>query len=282
MSNTKTLKELTIKDNFMFGAVMSDPENCRRLLEMILEFPIERIEVHCETSMKYHPEYHGIRLDVYAKDVFNTRYNVEMQTLSVAALGKRSRYYHSQIDMEVLKNGRIYDELPDSYVIFICDFDPFKRKRYRYTFENRCLEEGEVNLSDKSQTIFLSTMGCNEQDVSEELVAFLKYIHADLEQSTADFEDDFVRKLQQDVKTVKQSREREAEYMSLELYLYDRCKIAKSEGKAEMILELLEELGAVSEELRSRITSETDSATLLRWNKLAVSCESLERFKEQM
>lgn len=38
-----TLKELTIKDNFMFGAVMSDEENCRRLIELILQFPIERV-----------------------------------------------------------------------------------------------------------------------------------------------------------------------------------------------------------------------------------------------
>lgn len=36
MSNKKTLKELTLKDNFMFGAVMSDENNCRRLLEMTL------------------------------------------------------------------------------------------------------------------------------------------------------------------------------------------------------------------------------------------------------
>ncbi len=27
----RTLNELTLKDNFMFGAVMSDEENCRRL-----------------------------------------------------------------------------------------------------------------------------------------------------------------------------------------------------------------------------------------------------------
>lgn len=36
MAKKKTLKELTLKDNFMFGAVMSDEENCRRLLELLL------------------------------------------------------------------------------------------------------------------------------------------------------------------------------------------------------------------------------------------------------
>lgn len=32
----KQLKELTIKDNFMFGAVMMDKENCKGLLERVL------------------------------------------------------------------------------------------------------------------------------------------------------------------------------------------------------------------------------------------------------
>ena len=41
----KTLDQLTIKDNFMFGAVMSDNENCRELLEMVLGISIARVEV---------------------------------------------------------------------------------------------------------------------------------------------------------------------------------------------------------------------------------------------
>ena len=41
----KKLQELTIKDNFMFGAVMAEEENCRRFLELVLEMPIERVEM---------------------------------------------------------------------------------------------------------------------------------------------------------------------------------------------------------------------------------------------
>ncbi len=47
----RKLRELTIKDDFMFGTVMSDPENCRELLEMILGISIDRIEVSKEKSM---------------------------------------------------------------------------------------------------------------------------------------------------------------------------------------------------------------------------------------
>ena len=75
----RTLKELTIKDNFMFAAVMLNPDNCSRLVEMVLHIPVDRVVVDVEKSIVYHPEYHGIRLDVYAKDENNTRYSIEMQ-----------------------------------------------------------------------------------------------------------------------------------------------------------------------------------------------------------
>ena len=79
MGRTKRLKELTIKDNFMFGAVMMDEDNCKGLLERVLEIPIDRVDVSKEKSIVYHPEYKGVRLDVYAKDEKQTRYNVEMR-----------------------------------------------------------------------------------------------------------------------------------------------------------------------------------------------------------
>ena len=75
----KTLQELTIKNNFMFAAVMCEEENCKEFLEMTLGIEIERVEVDKEKSMAYHPQYKGVRLDIYAKDEDNTRYNVEMQ-----------------------------------------------------------------------------------------------------------------------------------------------------------------------------------------------------------
>ena len=87
MTKRKTLKELTIKDNFMFGAVMCEEDNCKDLLELVLKFPIARVEVSKEKSLVYHPEYKGIRLDVYAKDENYSHYNIEMQAVSHVALG---------------------------------------------------------------------------------------------------------------------------------------------------------------------------------------------------
>ncbi len=69
----KQLKNLTIKDNSMFAAVMLDEENCKGFLERALQIQIDHVKVNTEKSIVYHPEYKGVRLDVYAKDEYNTR-----------------------------------------------------------------------------------------------------------------------------------------------------------------------------------------------------------------
>lgn len=240
----KSLQELTISSAFMFGAVMIDPELCKDFLERALGISIARVEVSREKSIVYNPEYKGVRLDIFAADEKNTRYNVEMQALPVEAVTKRARYYHAQIDMETLLSGMYYDELPDTYVIFVCDFDPFGLKKYRYTQKSICVEQPELEINDGTHTIFLSTKGENELEVPKELVRFLKYVSAPLEQSEADFGDEYVRKLQKAVKEIKQSREMGARYMTFEELLRDERRQGRAEGEArargEMILNALE------------------------------------------
>ncbi|MGN1168357.1 MAG: Rpn family recombination-promoting nuclease/putative transposase [Lachnospiraceae bacterium] len=286
MKRKKQLKELTLKDNFMFGAVMIEEENCKRFLELALGFPIERVEVSKEKSIVYHPEYKGVRLDVYAKDESNTRYNVEMQVAKKEELGKRVRYYHGQIDMELLLSGSDYTELPDVYVIFICDFDPFGKKKYRYTFTRKCEEESEIYLQEGCKSIFLSTRGENVEQVSEELVKFLNFVKADLSESEKDFEDGFVKKLQETIREVKSNREMEERFMIFEEMLREERaegrEEGKAEGKAEDILELLEELSEVSDEFRNRIMSEKNLGVLRKWHKLAAKADSLDEFLKKM
>ena len=62
----KKFKDLTIRDAFLFAAVMTDREICRKLLELSLEITIASVQVQTEKTMAYHSEYHGVRLDVYA------------------------------------------------------------------------------------------------------------------------------------------------------------------------------------------------------------------------
>ena len=179
MGKRKTLNELTLKENFMFSAVMiTEPENCRHLLEMALDIKIERVEVDREKSLIYNPEYRGVRLDVYASDEKHTHYDVEMQ-VQKKSLPRRARYYHSQMDMDVLLSGKAYDQLPDSYVLFLCDYDPFGQGKYRYSRKQYFEEVPEYAYDDGSHTVYLSTKGKNASEVPKELVSFLTFLGAD-------------------------------------------------------------------------------------------------------
>lgn len=198
-------------------------------------------------------------------------------------MGKRSRYYHSQIDMELLLSGSGYEKLPNTYVIFICDYDPFGKKKYCYTFESKCREDDSVLLDDGSMTIFLSTHGTNEHEVSKGLVNFLKFVKAGLDEDCETYEDEFVRRLQSDVKRVKDSREMEERYMIFQELLHEERAEGKAEGKAEDILELLSELGEeLSMSVKEKILSEKDLDVLKEYLKAAAKAKSMDDFMERI
>lgn len=284
MSRQKRLQDLTIKDNFMFGAVMSIEENCIAFLEMVLSFPIEKVVVSKERSMIYHPEYKGVRLDIYAKDEKHTHYNVEMQTRRQADLGKRSRYYHSQIDMECLKKGLSYEELPDTFVIFICDFDPFDCGLYYYSFQNECQEDTRAKLRDGNKTIFLSTRGKNKEQMPRSLVKFLKFVEADLAESEQDFGDELVKQFQDSIREIKASREMGERYMLFEELLKEERQEGLAQGRQEnareYILEFLADKGEVSGELKEALCKVNSEEELKRLFKLAIKAESTEAFQK--
>ena len=142
MSGQK-FQNLTIKNNFMFDAVMAEPENCKGVVELVL----------------------GMQID------------------------------HVQMDMEMLLAGHEYKELPNSYVIFICDFDPFGKGKYRYTFQSKCKENTEVELED--------------------------------------FQDPFVKRLQESICWIKSNREMEERFMIFEEMMRDEREAGKLEGQME-------------------------------------------------
>ena len=198
--------------------------------------------------------------------------------------------------MDIIAKGTDYKELPDTYVIFICDFDPFGFGKYKYTFDMICTETGEM-LDDGARTIFLSTKGTNDSNVSEGLRKFLEFVKADPADSTKDFADDYVRRLQKSVSRIKSDREMGERYMLLKELLSDEraegrtegiaegrtegISIGRVRGKAESVIELLSELGEVSTELSDVIMAEKDPESLLAYLKAASKAESVEKFRKE-
>ena len=76
------------------------------------------------------------------------------------------------------------------------------------------------------------------------------------------------------------------EFMRLDdIIYYEREEAAEKADQnraVQDILELLEDCGEVSEELKNRIKAQTDKETLRRWHKLAAKVESLEEFEAKM
>ena len=228
----KAFMSQTIKDNFMFGAVMQEGDNCKELLELILRRKLSEVHISQEKGIFYNPDFHGVRLDVYAMDIYGKVYDIEMQ-VSNDDTELRARYYHSQMDVELLLKGKDYNELPESYVIFICNYDPLKMGKFVYTIRNRVDEQLDYDYRDGLHTIFLSTKGENDEEIPVALKKFLDFVKADLKDSVKDYNDDFISRLQKSIARIKRSRDKEAEFMTLELMLKDKYKKGREDGHAE-------------------------------------------------
>lgn len=167
---------ITIQSRFIFNKVMQNEQICKMLLSEILNIQIEKIiyqeeEKNIENAI----DSRGIRCDVYIKDDKHTVYNIEMQAATEKSLSKRSRYYQSMIDSDLLERGEEYSELTKRYIIFICCFDYFGKNLYRYTFENIGIEDNEIKLNDGTTRIFLNAKGFRGE-ASEATKNFLKYV----------------------------------------------------------------------------------------------------------
>ena len=186
-------EELTIADDFMFCKVMQNEEICKELLEIILDVEIEKIVYHEDQKVFQETlDGKGIRLDVYVRDEKHTIYDLEMQTTNTKELPKRTRYYHSSIDRGHLESGERYNQLKDTYVIFICTFDLSEKGYGKYTFETMCKEDTNIELQDGRHTIFVNTTGVTD---NQKLQEFLEYIKSGTVSNSS-----FIKKLDQEVK----------------------------------------------------------------------------------
>ena len=123
-------EELSISNDFLFGKVMQDPELCKELLQRILpDLEIDHVEYpELQKSIRIDIDAKSVRLDVYVKDGKGTVYDIEMQVAGAEELPKRTRYYQSMIDLQMIDRGQSYKKLKPSYIIFICLSDVSGRR----------------------------------------------------------------------------------------------------------------------------------------------------------
>ncbi len=115
----------------------------------------------------------GVRLDAYVKG--EGRAFIEMQAQTEYYLGCRLRYYQSVIDSDLLHKGDDYEDLPRSYIIFLCVHDSFGCGLPVYTIEPRCLENNDCQLDTRCTWIVLNGSAWVKED-DEKLRSLLQYI----------------------------------------------------------------------------------------------------------
>jgi len=151
-----------LSNNFIFYKVMrNNPDICKELLEILLEFEIDHIEMSQEESVFIDPDSKGIRMDVYLKNESQS-FNIEIQATDTGDLNKRARYYQGVMDVDNLKSGELYSKLKDSYVIFICLNDIFGEGLPLYIFENFCQQNKNLKLDDRTYKYFFAACNCDK------------------------------------------------------------------------------------------------------------------------
>ena len=259
MSETR-FEDLQISNDFMFKEVMKSNKGlCKRLVGSIMQQDIEDI-VYIDTEKTLQPYYdsRGIRLDVILADKNHTRYNLEMQAKNVigdtgeALLPKRTRYYQSVIDMDMLKKGQDFDELDPLVLIFICTFDMYKEGRYVYTFKSRCLENLELELANDVTVKLVNAKGKHGQ-VNTLLKNFLRYVMTD--KPVDEFTEDVARQ----IVAVKNDPIARRDYMVLATRIKDARRAGyvegEAKGRADGLAEGREEGLAEGEAKKSRETA---------------------------
>ena len=217
-------EKITFSNNFMFCKILeTEPEICRRILEILLHIKIERIEKsYAEKTMLPGFDSKSVRFDVYLKSE-NRVFDVEMQTTLKKDLPKRSRYYQSTIDMELLSRGEPYSRLKESYVIFLCLEDPFDEKLPVYFFENLCHNGKKRKLQDGAYKVFFNV---SEYDKirDEEEKAFFKFI------SQKDAGSDLTKAIEEKVAFARKNKEWRKQYMTWQQTIMEERESAFQEG----------------------------------------------------
>ena len=219
----KPIEELTFTDDFLFGRVMQNAEICRVFLERMLEIKIDKIEYpELQKSISPHYQSKGIRLDVYVQDS-NRVFDIEIQNSLGENLPKRTRYYQSMMDIDLLLKGKNYTELKESFVIFICKDDFFGFDLPCYSFSNTCKEKSDLSLNDESHKIFFNASSFM-QEKNVEKKSILEYI-VDRTSTT-----DFTHKLNSLVEQTKLNEIFRGDYMAWGLAEFDAEQRGKKEG----------------------------------------------------
>ena len=143
-----------LEDDFM-NKVFEDKACAEFLLQIILERTDLTVQkVHSQHNLK-NLQGRSVRLDILATDEAGRVYNIEVQRSDKGAGAKRARYNSSLIDANITEPGDNYENLNETYVIFITEHDVLKAGQPIYHID-RMIQETNALFGDGSHILYVN------------------------------------------------------------------------------------------------------------------------------
>ena len=139
----------------------------RECLEYVLQVIMEKQDLHVIDQI-IQKDYKNLQgrsavMDCVARDSTSKQFDVEIQQDNEGASPKRARYHSGLMDMNTLNPGQDFEELPESYVIFITRDDILGYGLPIYHID-RQIKELEEAFQDEAHIIYVNS---RKQDDTE-------------------------------------------------------------------------------------------------------------------
>lgn len=150
------IQKFRLMDDDFLTKVFEDPACTQLFLEIVLDR--NDITVHTPITQREIKNLQGrsVKLDVYVTDEAGKTYNIEIQRSDLGAVPQRARYYSGLIDANITLPGDHYENLPETYVIFVTENDVLGGGLPLYHIERRIAETGEL-FDDKSHILYVNS-----------------------------------------------------------------------------------------------------------------------------
>lgn len=142
-------------DDFLTKCFEGNTECIELVLRIVLDMPDlnvldVRTQVFVENLLN-----RSVRLDVLATDSTGRKFNIEIQRADKGAGRKRARYNSSMMDANLLKKGEDFNNLPETYVVFITENDVIGKGKPLYQIE-RCILETDERFEDGTHILYVN------------------------------------------------------------------------------------------------------------------------------
>ena len=157
------LKDLTIMSDVFMRNVFKKRECTEYVLQVIMNK--KDLKVIDQVLQKDYKNLQGRSavLDCVARDSAGKQFDVEIQQDNEGASPKRARYHSGLMDMNTLNPGQDFEELPESYVIFITRDDILGYGLPIYHIDRQIKELNEA-FQDEAHIIYVNS---RKQDDTE-------------------------------------------------------------------------------------------------------------------